>query len=261
MSEPPITSKDNVETSLLYDCGDMNALQAVRYSYWVSGSAHSDDALYMGTIKGSAPPSEHSLEQIKTALSQVPAERVFPPLPFPWWVVRTCVTVADDWDEEPSPDLYLKRPWIANLSADAPPGEDRVALWFVHEVKQLEQLALSPPHPNLLRYHGCRVRKGRVTGVLLGRVPGRDLFSHLQDGGTVDKEPFFAALASAVDHLHNVVGLVHNDISPGNVMVGPDGAPTLIDLGSAYPDGEEMLANVPYIASLFSSSPCSRSRR
>ncbi|KAK3342057.1 hypothetical protein B0T25DRAFT_574367 [Lasiosphaeria hispida] len=98
----------------------------------------------------------------------------------------------------------------------------------------------------ILRYHGCRVRNDRVTGVLLAHVPGHDLSSHLQNGGTVDKELFLATLASAVDYLHNVVGLVHNNIHPGNIMVRPDGTPILIDLGLAYPVGEEMLTNVPF---------------
>jgi len=265
MAEPRITNRDDVMTSLLYggDGDDGGTLQAVKYSCWVSDSVHGGDALYMGTIQvegddNNKPPSDsdladvhiHSLEQIQMALSRVAADRVFPPLPFPWWMARTVVTVADDWDAEPRPDLYLKRPWITHLDVDAAPGESpsSVAVWFAHEVKQLERLARAPgrPHPNLVRYHGCRVRNGRVTGILLGHVPGRDLFSHLQDGGTVDREPFFAALASAIDHLHNIVGLVHNDISPGNVMVGPDGAPTLIDLGSAFPDGEEIVGGVPF---------------
>jgi len=133
MSELPITSKDDVETTLMYDCRDTSTLQGVKYSYWVLGSAHDDDALYMGMVKGNTRPSEHGLEQIKKALSRVPAECIFPPLPFPWWLVRTRVTVADDWDEEPSPDLYLKRPWITNLNAQ--PGEISVARWFAHEIK------------------------------------------------------------------------------------------------------------------------------
>ena len=136
----------------------------------------------MGTTKGSSASTfDHSIEQIKEALSRVPAERVFPPLPFLWWNFRTRVTVADNWDEKPSPYLYyLKRPWVNDVEADdaAGPGEDddgSPVKWFAHEIKQLEQLASHPPHPNLVRYHDCRVRKGRVTGVLLGRVPGPNL--------------------------------------------------------------------------------------
>jgi serine/threonine protein kinase len=160
------------------------------------------------------------------------------------------VTVADSWDTEPDPDVYyLKRPWIAGL--DDPNGNDepyKVALWFAHEVKQLERLARYPPHPNLVRYHGCRVRSGRITGALLGRVPGGGLYEYLLLGKKVDKDHFVTALASAVDHLHDVVGLVHNDIHPGNILVSPDGEPTLIDLGAAYPEGEEMSIRTPYAA-------------
>ncbi|KAK3356483.1 kinase-like domain-containing protein [Lasiosphaeria hispida] len=228
---------------------DPNTILGVKYSRWVLGSARGNDILYMGRIMGDNLPSEHSLEQIQEALLPVPADRIFPPLPIQWWRVRTVVTVADDWDEEPGPDIYLKRPWLQGFDErpdSAVGGSVQVAVWFAHEIKQLEQLARFPPHPNLIRYHGCRVRKGRITGALLGRVPGNDLWTHLQAGKTVDKEPFLTTLASAVDHLHNVVGLVHNDIHPSNIMVSPDGVPTLIDLGSAHPVGEEMKIGVPF---------------
>ncbi|KAK0745717.1 kinase-like domain-containing protein [Schizothecium vesticola] len=200
---------------------------------------------------GKTPPSEHSLQQIQDALLPVPASYIFPPLPIPLWRTRTIVTVADDWDEEPSSDIYVKRPWVQKFClvpelAGSGVVDVQVAMWFAHEIKQLEHLARFPPHPNLVRYHGCRVRKGRITGALLGRVPGKDLWRHLQAGKTVDKEPFLAALASAVGHPHNVVGLVHNDIHAGNIMVSPDGVPTLIDLGSAFPDGEQMDLEVPF---------------
>jgi hypothetical protein len=193
----------------------------------------------------------------------VPAKHIFPPLPFPWWNFRTRVTVADDWDEKPSEDLYyLKQPWVNDEGTG--PGEDdddsSPAKWLAHEVEQLEQLeqlASHPPHPNLVRYHGCRVRKGCVTRILLGRVPGPHLWYHLMAGGTVDKDAFLGALASAVDYFHNVVGLVHNDIRYDNIMVGPDGAPTLINLGSTYPVGEEMLTNVPYVVFFLLSSSLS----
>jgi len=249
MSDLPITSKDQVEWVGIHNPEDPS-IAWVSYSYWLLGSSRGNDILYMGRIMGRTLPSEQSLQQIKEALLPVPADYIFPPLPIPWWRTRTIVTVADDWDEEPSPDIHVKRPWVQKYYMMPEVLVSRVvdvqvAMWFAHEIKQLEHLARFPPHPNLVRYHGCRVRKGRITGALLGRVPGKDLWTHLQAGKTVDKEPFLAALASAVDHLHNVVGLVHNDIHPGNIMVSPDGVPTLIDLGSAYPDGEQMSLEVP----------------
>jgi len=246
MSDLPITSMDDVEVTTVYDSTGMSTIKEVKYCYWLLGSVHDEDALYMGTIKDNTPPSEHSLEKIKKVLNRVEPELIFPPLPFPWWHVRTRVTVADDVDANPPPHLYFKRPWIGNL--DVNDQVSYVALWFAHEIKQLEKLARCPPHPNLLRYHGCRVRKGRVTGALLGRVAGQDLHSHLESGGTINKNVFFRALESAIEYLHNVVGLVHNDIHPGNIMVSPDGVPTLIDLGAAFPEGEDILWGIPYVA-------------
>lgn len=145
------------------------------------------------------------------------------------------MTVADSWDTEPDVDTYyLKHPWLAGYQDEPRPFmEDQVATWFAREIKQLERLARHPPHPNLVRYYGCRVRKSRITGALLGRLPDDNLQNHAQSGKSVNGEPFLAALASAIEHLHNAVGRVHNDIQPLNIMVGPDGTPTLIDLGAA----------------------------
>ncbi|KAK3358799.1 kinase-like domain-containing protein [Lasiosphaeria hispida] len=242
MSELIITSKDDVEYLITLDINDVEI--GAKYFHWGLGSVREDDTLYFGRVMGS-PVSGHSIEQIQKALERVPSEDIFPPLPIPWWFSHTGVTVAESWDAEPDLDVYyLKRPWIARLEAPGRPRE--VAMWFAHEVKQLERLARHPSHPNLVRYHGCRVRNGRITGALLARVPGENLWGYLQAGKTVDKDRFVAALASAVDHLHNVVGLVHNDIHPGNIVVSPNGMPTLIDLGSSYPDGEEMTLWIPF---------------
>jgi serine/threonine protein kinase len=166
------------------------------------------------------------------------------------------VTVDDSWDTEPDPDVYyLKRPWVAagyNPDIDVATNmPSRLATWFACEIKRLEQLARHAPphHPNLVRYHGCRVRNGRITAAMLGRVPGDTLIHYAKAGGTIrDKDAFLRALESAIRHLHDVVGLVHNDIQPTNIMVSPDGTtPTLIDLGSAAPEGEEMIHCPVYV--------------
>ena len=107
-------------------------------------------------------------------------------------------------------------------------------------MRMLELLSRYSQHPNIVKYHGCRVRKGRVTGIYLTRLEGLNLWEHVSAGKTVEKEPFLAALESAVRHLHDVVGIAHNDIQPFNIMVSPDGMPTLIDLGSAEFIGNEI---------------------
>ncbi|KAK4445811.1 kinase-like domain-containing protein [Podospora aff. communis PSN243] len=249
MSAPTIMSKDNVQCLEMRDAKDIKTVIGARYYCWVLGSMVEDDALYMTkSLKG--PPSRHSIKQIQGALARVPNEIIFPLLPIPWWFARTGVTVSDSWDDEPDPDVYyLKRPWVAGFGTDNGLDDGPLANWFACEIRNLEQLARHPPHPHLVRYHGCRVRRGHITGVLLGRVKGgTTLDDYAKAGKTVpDKPAFLRALASAVHHLHHVVGLVHNDIHPANIMVSPDGStPTLIDLGSALPDGEEMLQCQPF---------------
>ncbi|KAK0724167.1 kinase-like domain-containing protein [Lasiosphaeris hirsuta] len=225
MSEPTITSKDDVECTVFVDPKDSSIQVGARYFRWVLGSHRADSG----------------------ALGQVPGESIFPPLPIPWWFASTGVTVNDSWDTEPGPDIYyLKRPWLAGYDADhdaATNMPSRLAQWFACEIKRLEQLVRHATHPNLVHYHGCRVRNGRITAAILGHVPGDTLMNYAKAGKKIqDKEAFLRALASAVHHLHNVAGLVHNDIQPTNIMVSPDGTtPTLIDLGSAWSEGEEII--------------------
>ncbi|KAK3363816.1 kinase-like domain-containing protein, partial [Lasiosphaeria hispida] len=200
------------------------------YHYWGAGDRNEGDQLFVGTIDG--PPSEHTIEQINDALEEIPNERIFFPLPIPWFFANTIVTVANEWSDD-EPEWHLKRPWFSRI-VDCPDDYPTVvAEWFAIEVGMLELLSRHPQHPNVVKYHGCRVRKGRVTGVYLGRLEGDNLWEHVCAGKTVDKEPFLTVLESAIRHLHDVVGIAHNDIQPFNIMVSPEGIPTLIDFGSS----------------------------
>ena len=246
MSDFVITDKDEVVSLCCQSIKD-SSLSGLYYQ-WVEGDVSEDDDVYCARIRGD--PATHTVEQINAALRKVPREDVFFPLPIPWHMGRTVVTVADTWEAEPKPDLFLKRPFFPPGAEYNPDDEDGRSLmtpiWFTSEVRMLEALSRHPPHPNIVRYYGCRVRKGHVTGVLLGRVRGVNLWQHVEAGKTVDKEAFLAALASAVDHLHNVVGIAHNDIQPYNIMVSDDGTPTLIDLGSAEVIGASIGYGRPY---------------
>lgn len=63
-------------------------------------------------------------------------------------------------------------------------------------------------------------------------VPGQPLDERLAEEplSEGDAIPLLVALCRAVAALH-AAGLVHRDLKPANVIVGPGGAPTLVDLG------------------------------
>ncbi|KAL3440092.1 kinase-like domain-containing protein [Aspergillus insuetus] len=96
-------------------------------------------------------------------------------------------------------------------------------------------------HSNIIRYHGCRVHRNRITGLAFERLEyNLDQYVSQPGFSTLDKERFFAKLKSAVSHVHSL-GLAHNDISPYNIMVretsGAQPEPVLIDFGSCAPFG------------------------
>jgi serine/threonine protein kinase len=98
-------------------------------------------------------------------------------------------------------------------------------------------------HPNIIKYHGCHVRRGRITGIGLERL-GETLTDYALERSTsgaswdLDPDKFIAALQSALDALHSI-GLAHNDINPNNIMV-KNGVPVLIDFGSCQPFGGDL---------------------
>ncbi|KAK0610100.1 kinase-like domain-containing protein [Bombardia bombarda] len=110
---------------------------------------------------------------------------------------------------------------------------------LLHEARMMQIVSQGPPHPNIIGYHGCRVQRGRTTGLVLDKG-GEELQKHIQDGKPLDKEAFMTALESAVRHLHDDLGLAHNDINYHNILVSQDGMPVLIDFCSCCKHGVEM---------------------
>ena len=102
----------------------------------------------------------------------------------------------------------------------------------------MEQISKSP-HPKIVGYYGCRVKRGRITAIFLELLDQTlTQYASTTDFQQLDKIKFVEALESAVDHLHSM-GLAHNDINPDNIMV-EDQMPVLIDFGSCQPFGERL---------------------
>jgi serine/threonine protein kinase len=221
---PQVTSLQDLD--LLCEASDVETHDVLYTTFAVIDA---DDVIYFGQLD--APSGEISYEQFTSALSRIPDEEIYPELP-----PDEQLTMAP---EGLAPDFYIKRPKLTayedHKEQDVLSGMREAMLEEAHAL----QIVSQHPHPNIIRYHGCRVQRGRVTGLVLDRYNTR-LKEYLRnDVGTIDKESFMAALESAVSHLHSI-GLAHNDINPANIMVNDAGMPVLIDFGSSHKIGEKM---------------------
>lgn len=83
---------------------------------------------------------------------------------------------------------------------------------------------------------------GDETFVVFELVPGVSLFHYVQDHGPLigdNLAAFAERMASALEAAH-AAGVVHRDVTPSNVMMGPEG-PVLIDFGLSHRQDDERL--------------------
>ncbi|KAJ5833424.1 kinase-like protein [Penicillium riverlandense] len=195
------------------------------FSY-VSYFIQKDGILYLGKSKDRFGPPD-SLEQLED-VQQVQTEDRGP-------VVRTA------WST-----VYVKTP---NLFAYT--GGSDLEKRISYEVEACELLRQNP-HPNIATYYGCQETNGRVSGLCF-----KQYTSTLQEKvnpGHLNKSMFRSSERQLVDssvkaslngilagiqHIHSL-GLVHNDISPANIMFDENCTAVIIDFGSCRPIGKSL---------------------
>jgi serine/threonine protein kinase len=102
------------------------------------------------------------------------------------------------------------------------------------------ELLRKHPHPHIVQYRGCIVKRGRITGIALNRYH-QTLERRLEDRERkFDTNSCFQTIFSAIEHLHSL-GLAHNDLSPMNIMVDQEDRSFLIDFGSCQPFGADLI--------------------
>ncbi|KAI1494120.1 serine/threonine-protein kinase [Biscogniauxia mediterranea] len=180
---------------------------------------------------GQSPKSKEEMDfsDYVSGLEYIRDEEIFPVVPD-----SMSLTVAPDNLDDAS--SFIKRPGMNCY--EIMKGTGYIPKKMLDEVIAMERVSKAP-HPNIVHYYGCRVRRGRITGIVLERL-GLTLrqYASTPDYKQLDETAFIEQLASAVDHLH-IQGLAHNDISPDNIMV-KDGMPVLIDFGSCRPFGNNL---------------------
>lgn len=193
-----------------------------------------DENAYYG-VKVGISMRELTVDIVHENLGPIQDEEIYPPFPG-----DGSLTVAP----KDTTSFYVKRTaWATYLDFK---GGEFLPKLMLQEAKAMEFL-LQNPHPNIIKYHGCHVKRNCITGLVLetfefphdlGFVSSRpDLFK-----GKLDKDRILAGIRSGLDHLHSL-GWAHNDINPANILIDDAGEPKLIDFGSCQPFGAHLMSS------------------
>lgn len=200
------------------------------YQHTTFGVVDEDDTAYFGKLY--TPKSSIAFSQLTSALVPIPDEDIFPE----WALHSAKLTQAQ---ETLPPDHFIKRPSLSLYDVFQEHNVLRLIPKGLLEEAEAMEMMSKHPHPNIVKYHGCRVRRGRITGLVLD-WHANTLFDYVTNNiESLDKERFMQALESAIHHLHSL-GWAHNDLQPHNIMVSEGGMPVLIDFGSAREVGAKL---------------------
>ncbi|KAG5747770.1 hypothetical protein H9Q70_009555 [Fusarium xylarioides] len=155
-----------------------------------------DDMIYYGQLN--KLKADILFQHATDSLVRIPDKEIFPQ-----WPQGLTLTKAP---EELPPDVFIKRPRLALYDIFSKhkvvhllPKE------LVEEAEAMEVLG-SQPHPNIIGYHGCHVRRGYITGLVLDRHP-HDYACKLLLQDTFWKEFWAASGIEGEEHRGRIQGL------------------------------------------------------
>lgn len=193
-------------------------------SFYVLGE---DYVAYFGQSKKSK--FDLTVHDILEDLKRIPDHEIYPPAP----------TTVTTFTKNINSEFHVKSAKLLDYEDWA--GKNFLADLCLGEVEILETLR-QHPHPTIVKYHGCLVKRGRIVGIVLDRYKTR-LFERVQNAkpGDFDYQACIEAIETGVKHLHSL-GLAHNDLNPYNIMLNDLDSPRIIDFGSCRPFGNELIS-------------------
>lgn len=128
-------------------------------------------------------------------------------------------------------DTVADRAVALKVLANSHAADPTCRLRFTREAR----LAAQAPGPHRVPIHTFGELDGRLY-IDMEFIEGTDVSALLREAGPLDPAravAIIAQTAKALDAMHRV-GLVHRDVKPSNIMVGPTGFVHLIDFGIAH---------------------------
>ena len=152
-------------------------------------------------------------------------------------------------------DTRLDRDVALKVLPSAVSSDPQTTAQFRQEALTLAALN----HPNIATIYGLEELEGGTIALVMELVEGETLVARLARGRLALEEalPICGQIAEALEVAH-AHGIVHRDVKPGNVMIGPRGLVKVLDFGLARRGGgSNRLA--PAAAALSGDSPASGS--
>jgi serine/threonine protein kinase len=180
-----------------------------------------------------------SVETPRQSAHEEPRALVIGPLPHPFgkFMLRRRLArggMADVYLASMSGAQGFEKELVVKLIRQELAADEAFVRRFVEEAKTCVRLT----HPNIVSIFELGVEAG-ILYMAMELIRGATLAELLASGGALrpDEGAYVALeLARALDHAHRR-GVVHRDVTPGNVMLDDDGAVKLLDFGIAAPVG------------------------
>ena len=139
-------------------------------------------------------------------------------------------------DELVEREVAVKQPRLPGDPEDA--AHQRAA----HRLYREARAAARVDHPSAVSIHDVVVEEDGLPWIVMELVRGESLHEVLQRGPLDPAESARVGLAVlGALHAAHAVGIVHRDVKPANVLLGPHRRVVLTDFGIAHIQGEESL--------------------